>query len=271
MQQLLPNSRELSMSSAKTIADILAFAELIDAKSFIGNPFTSQPIYIAACAFLMESAFYSEPSSRSHTPRTSPAEEGQEPAMGPPSIDVSATGERNSTTKHSLLAAAAKENYQRCYKALESLETYWEGTKYILTALDQKAKGIWDPLLYTDEEMDSAGDLPTAPGLAPPGWKRAPSENTTETAKSSSANPPAGSSDDHSKIDPSKGSLELDPFSFVPEIANLSLNSNWLVSYGRHRFITAKFKFSIPQPGDGANPSSTYQSLSNPPSSGQRI
>ncbi len=44
------------MSSAKTIADILAFAELIDPKSFIGNPFTSQPMYIAACAFLVESA-----------------------------------------------------------------------------------------------------------------------------------------------------------------------------------------------------------------------
>ena len=40
IQQLLPNSRELSMSSAKTIADILAFAELIDAKSGLGNPFT---------------------------------------------------------------------------------------------------------------------------------------------------------------------------------------------------------------------------------------
>lgn len=40
MQQLMPNSRELSMSSAKTIADILAFAELIDATAALGNPFT---------------------------------------------------------------------------------------------------------------------------------------------------------------------------------------------------------------------------------------
>lgn len=40
IHQLLPNSRELSMSSAKTIADILAFSELIDAKSGLGNPFT---------------------------------------------------------------------------------------------------------------------------------------------------------------------------------------------------------------------------------------
>jgi hypothetical protein len=39
-QSLSTNSRELSMSSAKTIADILAFTELIDAKAGMGNPFT---------------------------------------------------------------------------------------------------------------------------------------------------------------------------------------------------------------------------------------
>ena len=65
IQQLFPDSRELSMSSAKTIADILAFAELIDVKSFIGNPFTSQPMYIAACTFLAEAAAHSSrPPSR---------------------------------------------------------------------------------------------------------------------------------------------------------------------------------------------------------------
>jgi hypothetical protein len=39
-QSLSTNSRELSMSSAKTVADILAFTELIDAKTGMGNPFT---------------------------------------------------------------------------------------------------------------------------------------------------------------------------------------------------------------------------------------
>jgi len=40
IQQLFPKSRELSMSSAKTIADILSFAELVSGKSALGNPFT---------------------------------------------------------------------------------------------------------------------------------------------------------------------------------------------------------------------------------------
>lgn len=144
IQQLLPNSRELSMSSAKTIADILAFAELIDPRSFIGNPFTSQPMYIAACAFLMESAAHtsSSPTSRDTSP---PAKERR------PNGDRS----REQKQKHSLLASAANQNYQCCYKALQQLETYWGGTRYILVALDQKAKGIWDPETYTEQEYES--------------------------------------------------------------------------------------------------------------------
>lgn len=135
------------MSSAKTIADILAFAELIDPRSFIGNPFTSQPMYIAACAFLMESAAHStsQPTSRERSPPRSV------PKSGPPDSHKGYSAEQ----KHSLLASAANQNYQRCYKSLQQLETYWAGTRYILVALDQKAKGIWDPETYTSEDMES--------------------------------------------------------------------------------------------------------------------
>ncbi len=149
--QLLPNSRELSMSSAKTIADILAFAELIDPRSFIGNPFTSQPMYIAACAFLMESAAHtsSQPTSRDVSPPGQTQKDSN-------AKDVKINGKSNNEQKqkHSLLASAANQNYQRCYKALQQLETYWAGTRYILVALDQKAKGIWDPETYTEQEYE---------------------------------------------------------------------------------------------------------------------
>ncbi|RFU34877.1 hypothetical protein B7463_g1453, partial [Scytalidium lignicola] len=144
IQKLFPNSHELSMSSAKTIADIIAFAELIDPKSFTGTPFTSQPIYIAACSFLleMERLKSSQPTSADHN-------------IPDP-------------TNPTLLASAAIRNYQRCYKALQSQEAYWAGIKYILTALEQKAEGIWDPLLYTNEEMDSTRPPPSL-ALA---WRR---------------------------------------------------------------------------------------------------
>ncbi|KAL4774587.1 fungal-specific transcription factor domain-containing protein [Aspergillus nidulans var. acristatus] len=169
MQHLYPNSRELSMSSAKTIADILAFSELVDGKSFIGNPFTSQPMYIAACAFLMESAYYSSPSSRSASPSHQPLLANQTSGFF---MDSSGSSERKPTTKYSLLASAAWENYQRCYKALKALENYWEGTKYILTVLDQKAKGIVDPLLYTEEEMEGTAETSSVTNFTGSNWRQ---------------------------------------------------------------------------------------------------
>ncbi|QMW25770.1 hypothetical protein G4B84_001015 [Aspergillus flavus NRRL3357] len=173
IQHLYPNSRELSMSSAKTIADILSFSELVDGKSFIGNPFTSQPMYIAACAFLMESAYYSSPSSAPGSPPCQPLLTNQNSGFIMPNLDHPSDGaERKPTAKHILLSSAAKENYQRCYKALKALETYWEGTKYILTVLDQKAKGIVDPLLYTEEEMEGTAEIPSVQPFATPGWRQ---------------------------------------------------------------------------------------------------
>ncbi|KAI0384696.1 fungal-specific transcription factor domain-containing protein [Hypomontagnella monticulosa] len=149
VHQLKPHSRELSMSSAKTIADILAFAELLDPKCFIGNPFTSQPIYIAACAFLKESrSSLSQPGSRETTP--------------PPEVRIhvnkngSAVVDPSPASRHLLLASAANQNYQACYKALKQMHTYWGGVRYILTALDQKLDGQWDCETYTIEEYESA-------------------------------------------------------------------------------------------------------------------
>lgn len=163
-QGLSTNSRELSMSSAKTIADILSFTELIDARAGMGNPFTSQPIYIAGCAFLNETAIQaasSQPQSRPSTPGSKGEHEAKE------------NREQKQAAKHTLLASAANQNYQRCYRALKSLETYWAGVKYILTVMDQKAKGVTDPILYTREEMESALEVPRPePSFTSPGWRR---------------------------------------------------------------------------------------------------
>lgn len=143
--QLKAHSRELSMSSAKTIADILAFAELLDPRCFIGNPFTSQPIYIAACAFLLESkANSSQPDSRNPSP--SPGTKQQAPRMVDPN---------NASSKHLLLASAALQNYQLCYKALKQMHAYWGGVRYILNVLDQKSHGEWDCETFTTEEYEA--------------------------------------------------------------------------------------------------------------------
>ncbi|CAE7031214.1 hypothetical protein PTNB73_05281 [Pyrenophora teres f. teres] len=189
---LSSNSRELSMSSAKTVADILAFTELIDVKTGIGNPFTSQPIYIAACAFLKETAIHSassQPQSRPASPAQN-GENGGQKASTSQSLDrlhtVNDREQKQSAAKHTLLASAANQNYQRCYRALKALETYWAGVKYIMTVLDQKAKGVGDPLLYTAEEMESALEAPRPePSFTSPGWRRKLSWGTYLTAQNS--------------------------------------------------------------------------------------
>lgn len=134
--QLLPDSKELSRSSAKTICDILSFADLIDQRSFIGNPFTNQPIYIAAGAFLMES-------------RSSPSRQLSPSAAVP-------KNETKKSAKHSLLASAANQNYKQCFQSLQQINEYWGGVKYVMTALGQKAQGLRELETFTEEEYESA-------------------------------------------------------------------------------------------------------------------
>lgn len=194
MLQLFPNSQALAMSSAKTIADILSYSQLMDIKASLGNPFTTQPIYIAACAFLRETAeqtatsnAQSRAASPSKAARTGSSEipvsgkntpqrtskSGSSTPKGSRTPANPTQQDRRSLAKHTLLATAATQHYQLCYKALQSLETYWAGTKYILTVLDQKFEGVGDPLLYTAEEGESAMEVPKPDAaFTTPGWRR---------------------------------------------------------------------------------------------------
>lgn len=209
MLQLFPDSPHIAMSSAKTIADILSYSQLIDTKASLGNPFTTQPIYIAACAFLKETAEQSASSkeqsrvqsnavsraaSRAHSPAsdehnvssstsnsTTTSRGFKNQASGPARHSSPSHGPMPLTAadrliaRHTLLATAASQHYQLCYKALESLETYWAGTKYILTVLDQKFEGVGDPLLYTVEEGESSLERPNPKAeeaFKMPGWRR---------------------------------------------------------------------------------------------------
>ncbi|KIW04813.1 uncharacterized protein PV09_03998 [Verruconis gallopava] len=181
MQELFPRSRELSLSSAKTIADILAFTEIMSSQSTVGSPFTSQPTYVAACAFLKESALHAMNSacnSRAPSPPSSSTNGTSSKESDPPRRASLRSGngaplDQQAQAKHTLLAASAQQNYQRCYRALQQLEHYWAGTKYIITILDQKSKGVWDALLYTQEESEHALEMPRPePAFTSPGWRR---------------------------------------------------------------------------------------------------
>lgn len=221
------------MSSAKTIADILSFSELVDGKSFIGNPFTSQPMYIAACAFLMESAHYSSPSSQSVSPSHQPLLANQTSGFFLPSVDSSSNpSDRKPAARYSLLASAARENYQRCYKALKALENYWEGTKYILTVLNQKAKGIVDPLLYTEEEMEGTTGTPSAQPVMGSNWRQSHLPNSTNAAGGLTSGACSPDGRGSPRMDPSQGeiiALHSYPFVFIIEL-NLISAIGWALT-----------------------------------------
>ncbi|KAF2862895.1 hypothetical protein K470DRAFT_268472 [Piedraia hortae CBS 480.64] len=172
MLQLFPNSQQLSMSSAKTIVDILSYANLMHGNATLGNPFTTQPIYIAACAFLNEKAAQTATSnaqSRVNSPSSTKETEEK------PLPEVRPSSDQKSISRHTLLATAASQHYQLCHQTLETIKTYWSGTKYILTILDQKFQGVDDPLLYTVEEGESSIETPfPVPAFTSPGWRRKP-------------------------------------------------------------------------------------------------
>lgn len=136
----------------------------------------------------------SRPQSRPSSPGSRSEQRNSRPHFSQVNIEKSiSNGERLSSlqdrdqkqaAKHTLLASAANQNYQRCHRALKSLEVYWEGVKYIITVLDQKAKGIDNPLLYTREEMESALEVPRPePSFTSPGWRRKLSWGTYLTAQ----------------------------------------------------------------------------------------
>lgn len=162
-RQLTRGSHDIALGSARSISDILAVAELIDPNSYLSSPFTSQPMYIAACAWLVASTSnVSEPVSRAPSP-------GLDRHNG----NAHSNGQNGKTThpnerpeKHAWLVAEATKHYQRCYKSLQQLHEYWGGVKYILNALDHRSKGVWDCETYTAEEYASTKLLRRPAALA---------------------------------------------------------------------------------------------------------
>lgn len=152
-----------ALLSAKTIADLADAAQFEEGRTgtvMAGNPFTTQPLYVAACAFL-----YFMKRGQNKTPTPSSREDSPEKTTmkkPPPKSHASSNAEEK---RREDTIIKAKKGYDQCYTALQNLEMYWAGTKYILTALDQKFKGITDPEAFTEEEMESTKIKPHSNGL----------------------------------------------------------------------------------------------------------
>lgn len=186
-------------------------------------------MYIAACAFLLESASHTESISQPHTPEAasilpthleSPtslsADRDGKPtaAVKPDEENASSTSEQKElgSSKHTLLATAANRDYQNCYKSLKLLEKYWAGTRYIVTVLDQKSKGILDPLLYTVEDLQnrliqqqSTSKSSLDPSGAKPADDKGASGYLHNLSRLKPPTDPLLPNDNASKLDPSQG------------------------------------------------------------------
>lgn len=111
---LCPQSREISVSTARSTSSILSLAELIDIKAVIGSPFIDQAVEVAGLVFIAEL-------------RTPPAV---------PTADLPAL------RSEGLWELSHQNNYQVCLQTLELLTVYWRSLKWILTAMIQKYQGV---------------------------------------------------------------------------------------------------------------------------------
>ncbi len=144
-----PNSkRELSMSSAKTIADLVDAAQY-HGPIIAGNPFTSQPLFFAAKAFYLQERDLTKTSKQSS--RDVSPDKSRKPIKGPREF---LGGHKDPEAKRRALLEAAQRGYQQCVDALINLKMYWAGTKYILTVLNRLKRGE-EPETWTAEEMES--------------------------------------------------------------------------------------------------------------------
>lgn len=110
---LCPESRQISLSIARTTSSMLSLAELVDIKSIIGSPFIDQAVEMAGLVFIAELRI--------------------PPVIDSPNPPVMMNDE--------LRELGHQTNYQVCLRTLQSLTVYWRGLTWILTAMEQKYEG----------------------------------------------------------------------------------------------------------------------------------
>lgn len=162
-------SLEVSMSSANTITSILTLAQLVDDKTITGSPFLNQAIYIAALAFIAESEMHGECLMPSPENVGSTAQAISTGVSGQISDQFSLATESAASQSNgvpfddgfnrlykpaasvSLLQFASKRNYETCLQAIKTLKSVWRGIGWILSTMEQKAKGV----VQTDPSEES--------------------------------------------------------------------------------------------------------------------
>lgn len=111
---LCSESRQISLSLARTTSSMLSLAELVDIKSIIGSPFIDQAVEVAGLVYIAELRI-------------------------PPSIN---SPHPPTMMNERLREIGHQTNYQACLRTLQLLTLYWRGLKWILNTMEQKYMGV---------------------------------------------------------------------------------------------------------------------------------
>jgi hypothetical protein len=168
--------REVSASSAKSIVDIVTFAELvrsdhnaesrvdvhlqIDPKA-ITQPWINYPLYTAARIFREWLCHLVQLPPAENRPLAVAQSLATANVNGPfsTSTQPSQPAERWASTARAHIALAARANFDSIIGMFDVLQKYWGGVRYIRSALMQKAGGVEHIVLADDLDPEEATRL----------------------------------------------------------------------------------------------------------------
>ncbi|KAG6828958.1 hypothetical protein H0H92_006185 [Tricholoma furcatifolium] len=115
--QPIERSTKLALSSSRTIAECLVFADLFASHSYLTSPFVVQPIYVASIAFINDMKATSG------------------------GLDSSPENKPNQIVDN-LLSTLARQNLAVLTKAIQRMEHYWVGISSVSDILETHAAGL---------------------------------------------------------------------------------------------------------------------------------
>ncbi|KAL1701151.1 fungal-specific transcription factor domain-containing protein [Schizophyllum commune] len=126
MSSNMDKSVKLALGCSRTISECLVFADLFASQSYLASPMAVQPIYVACLAFMYDIKL---------------GMLGMEAEQQGNDQQGHATGGLRRKVDL-LLTSLARQNLSSMYRALQRMEHYWAGISFVLSVLNQKAKGI---------------------------------------------------------------------------------------------------------------------------------
>ncbi|CED82451.1 Transcription factor domain, fungi [Phaffia rhodozyma] len=161
---LLESNVEVSRSSARTLANMLSYADLAGSIAILANPFADQMIFVSAVAFLEERQLIEE--AKNAAARAIASQRGlyQGGLNGMSSFSGAANGFGGAggmdgfktPTATKLLRSFADSKLDVSVSALKNCQFLWAGVGWVSRTIDQKRRGI----SIADVDPDTEADTP---------------------------------------------------------------------------------------------------------------